>query len=149
MHLVVVTDGSASPNPGLMGIGVLIEDPKGEVVSAISEKAGVGSNNVAEYLAVIRGIEEAKKLGASTVTVYTDSQLVDRQLRGVYSVKNQALKKLYKKATNLINSLDRVRLRWHPRESPKAVKADALAEGGQRAANVMEELCQTTSTSAN
>lgn len=141
MHLVVVTDGEAKPNPGRMGIGVLIENTEGEVVSAISERVGVGSNNSAEYLAVIRGLEEAKTLGAKSVTVYTDSQLVDRQLRGVYSVKNPALKKLYNKAKVLIDSLELVRLRWHPRESPKAKKADALAEGGGRAATVMEELC--------
>jgi ribonuclease HI len=145
MHLEIITDGEAKPNPGKMGIGVLIRDSEGTVMAAISEKAGVGSNNVAEYLAVIRGLEEAKSLGAQTVTLYTDSQLVDRQLRGVYRVKSKGLKPLHQRALDRVRNLNQVRFRWHPRESPKAKWADALAEGGPRAAKVLEDLCQNTS----
>ncbi len=147
MHVKITTDGEAKPNPGKIRVGVLIEDSKDSVLKAISQEAGVGSNNMAEYLAVIKGLEEAVSMGASSATVYTDSQLVDRQLRGVYSVKNPALRKLHRRARDLAENMSVVRYRWHSREEPKAKVADALAEGGTRAAKVLEELFQTTKDS--
>ena len=147
MHLKITTDGEAKPNPGRMRVGVLIEDVNDATLKAISQDAGIGSNNMAEYLAIIKGLEEAVNMGASSATIYTDSRLVDRQLRGVYSVKNAALKKLHGRAVSLSSKLSTVRYRWHSREEPKAKIADALAEGGAKAARILEDLCQTTKAS--
>jgi len=73
-------DGSSKPNPGEMNIGGYIQAPSGEMVAMISEGAGYGTNNKAEYTALIRLLEEAVKLKVENISVYGDSQLVVNQV---------------------------------------------------------------------
>jgi ribonuclease HI len=103
-HLVLHTDGGARGNPGPAAIGVVIEvekDGQSEVIGEIAETIGVASNNVAEYRAIIRGLEEARRLGASSVTCLLDSQLVVEQLNGRYRVKSADMKPLHERVKEL------------------------------------------------
>ena len=147
MHVVITTDGEAKPNPGRIRIGVIVEKPYREgteILSAITEDVGWGTNNEAEYKAILRGLNEANALGASSVVVYTDSQLCDRQLRGVYAIKNKSLKKIHSDIKAAEKGFDSVKYRWHRRDSGRGPQADALAKGGKSAQSVMEALCLTT-----
>jgi ribonuclease HI len=104
-HLLVHSDGGARGNPGPAAIGVVIEvekDGESEVIAEIAERIGVATNNVAEYRAVIRGLEEARRLGADSVTFLLDSQLVVEQLNGNYRVKSEDIKPLHARARELM-----------------------------------------------
>jgi ribonuclease HI len=97
-HLILHTDGGARGNPGPAAIGVVIEiekDGEAEVIAELGETIGMATNNVAEYRAIIRGLEEAQRLGADTVTCLLDSLLVVEQLNGNYRVKSVDMKPLY------------------------------------------------------
>jgi len=97
-HLILHTDGGARGNPGPAAIGVVIEreqEGRTELVSEIGETIGRATNNVAEYRAILRGLEEARRLGASSVTCLLDSQLVVEQLNRRYRVREAALKPLF------------------------------------------------------
>ena len=122
--VVLFTDGAARGNPGPAGIGVVARRG-GEEVFTISEFIGTATNNIAEYAAVIAGLEKAVEMGLSEVTVMMDSQLVVRQLNGGYKVKNAKLKELYSRAKRAIESLDGCRFVHIPREENAA--ADRLA----------------------
>lgn len=98
--IIIHTDGGARGNPGPAGIGVVIEDESGEVLKEISEFIGEATNNIAEYHALIRALGEAKVLfGERTLElpfeVMMDSELVVRQMQGVYKVKEPALKEKF------------------------------------------------------
>lgn len=140
MHLIITTDGEANPNPGDTRIGVILENSEGTVIAAISEDSGYGTNNTAEYKAILRGLEEAVEQGAKTVTLYTDSQLADRQLRGVYRVKKPQLREIFSRIRTTEMKLDRVRYRWHGRDEGRGPQADALAKGGQAASTVLSKI---------
>jgi ribonuclease HI len=96
--LVVHVDGGARGNPGPAAVGVVIAEPGGEVVHAVGETIGVATNNVAEYRALLRGIELAREHGASALEIYGDSELVVKQVRGEYKVKDVGLKPLHAEA---------------------------------------------------
>lgn len=91
-------DGGSRGNPGPSAIGVVVEDAGGEVVQTISRVIGVGTNNVAEYRALLAGLEAAEGLGAQVVEVVSDSELLVRQMRGEYKVKNEGLRPLFEEA---------------------------------------------------
>ena len=95
MKLVVHVDGGARGNPGPAAVGVVIADPEGEVVHAVGETIGAATNNVAEYRALLRGIELAREHGADELEIYSDSELVVKQVRGEYRVKDAGLKPLH------------------------------------------------------
>jgi ribonuclease HI len=103
---------------------VVIARDDGEVVDEIAETIGVATNNVAEYRAVLRGLAQARALGASEVELVNDSELVARQLTGVYKVKHPAMKPLYEEAIGTLRGFER----WHIRSVPRAenARADAL-----------------------
>ena len=101
-------DGAARGNPGPAGVGVVIEDAEGTVVKEIAEPLGRTTNNVAEYTAMIRALEEARALGCSRLAVYTDSELMAHQLNGRYAVKAAHLVPLYQRARLLLNQFDAV-----------------------------------------
>ena len=88
-------DGGARGNPGPGALGYVLCDPEGREVEARGEHLGIVTNNVAEYRALIRGLEAASRLGAERVRVFMDSELVVRQMTGEYRVKNQGLKPLH------------------------------------------------------
>ncbi len=98
MKVVVHVDGGARGNPGPAAIGVVVASPDGTVLDEAAERIGVATNNVAEYRAVLKGVERAAALGADEIELVNDSELVARQLTGAYKVKHAAMKPLYAQA---------------------------------------------------
>jgi ribonuclease HI len=117
-------DGGARGNPGPAAIGVVVSAPDGPVLDELGERIGVATNNVAEYRALLRGLERAAAFGAREVELVNDSELVARQLTGAYKVKHPAMKPLYAEAIAALRGFDR----WSIRSVPRAqnARADAL-----------------------
>jgi ribonuclease HI len=122
--LVIFTDGASLGNPGPMGIGVVIYRD-GFVIEELSEYLGHGTNNIAEYTAVIRALETVHELGDSEAHIKSDSQLVVRQLNGEYKVRDLELRPLKERIEHLCKGL-RVRFEHIPRE--KNNEADKLSK---------------------
>jgi ribonuclease HI len=110
------TDGGARGNPGPAAFAYVLEDEDGEVVAAHGEAIGVATNNVAEYSALIAGLEKAVELGVGELDVISDSELMVKQMRGEYRVKNQALMELSIRANRLVRQLGPVNFRAVRRE---------------------------------
>jgi ribonuclease HI len=121
---VLHVDGGARGNPGPAAIGVVVSDPDGNTIDEVAERIGVATNNVAEYKALIKGLEQAAALGAREVEIVNDSELVARQLTGAYKVKHPAMKPLYDEAIAALRGFDRWRIRSVPRA--ENARADAL-----------------------
>ena len=102
------TDGGARGNPGPAAYAYVLEDEDGEVVAAHGEAIGVATNNVAEYSALIGGLEKARELGITDLEVVSDSELMVKQMRGEYKVKNEALRGLSVEAGRLARQVGRV-----------------------------------------
>jgi len=117
-------DGAARDNPGPAGIGIVLKEGD-RVVAEIGEYIGRTTNNVAEYRALLRGLEEAKARGARAVDVRSDSELLVRQLKREYRVKSPDLSPLYLEANRLLTSFVRYSVHKIPRGENAA--ADALA----------------------
>jgi len=117
-------DGSSRHNPGPSGIGVRVTDG-GRTVREVSRRVGIRTNNQAEYLALLCGLEIARDYPGRQVVVQTDSELLQRQLSGRYRVRNPGLKALHQKAQALLARLPGVRVVHVPREENRA--ADRLA----------------------
>ena len=122
--LVLHVDGGARGNPGPAAIGVVVSEAEGTVLDELAEPIGVATNNVAEYRAVLRGLERAASLGAREVEIVNDSELVARQLTGAYKVKHPAMKPLYQETMAALQGFDRWRIRSVPRA--QNARADAL-----------------------
>ncbi len=122
--VTIFADGGSRGNPGPAAVGAVLFDSKGNKIREVSKSIGVGTNNVAEYLGAIFGLQEALILKAKTVTLNLDSQLVARQLKGEYKVKDQTLKKFCQIALNLFKGFDKVDIKEIPREENK--EADSL-----------------------
>ncbi|HYL14336.1 MAG TPA: ribonuclease HI family protein [Terriglobales bacterium] len=105
-YLVAYTDGGARGNPGPAGYGVLIKDQAGNRVAALSKYLGRQTNNYAEYSALIAALEYALQAGHKALRVVSDSELLVKQIRGQYKVKNPALRELHRRAQELIRRLD-------------------------------------------
>ena len=95
------TDGGARGNPGPAAYGFVLEAEDGTVLAAHGEKIGVATNNVAEYSALIAGLEKALELGLDEIEVVSDSELMVKQMTGQYRVKNEALQELWSRAGRL------------------------------------------------
>jgi ribonuclease HI len=117
----VHVDGGARGNPGPAAIGVVLSSPDGEVVDEAAERIGHATNNVAEYRAVLHGLEQARRLGATEVEIVNDSELVARQLTGAYKVKHPSMKPLHQEALGLLRGFER----WSIRTVPRAQNARA------------------------
>jgi len=126
--LIIYSDGASKGNPGDAGIGVVIRSDDGNSLAEIGEYIGKTTNNVAEYEALILGLEAARELGADEVEVRSDSQLLVMQLRGVYKVKSERLFPLHTRARQLLLSFRRSRVEHIPREQNR--RADELANEG-------------------
>ncbi|HEY6399563.1 MAG TPA: ribonuclease HI family protein [Solirubrobacteraceae bacterium] len=124
MKLVLHVDGGARGNPGPAAIGVVISGSDGELLEEIAERIGVATNNVAEYRAVLRGVERARQLGARELEIVGDSELVARQLAGAYKVKHPALRQLHAEALGALRAFDGWAIRTVPRHQNAG--ADAL-----------------------
>jgi probable phosphoglycerate mutase len=99
------TDGGARGNPGPAAYGYVLETEDGTVLAAHGEAIGTATNNVAEYRALVAGLEKALELQVDEVEVVSDSELVVKQMRGEYKVKNEALRDLSLQATRLARQL--------------------------------------------
>lgn len=118
-------DGASRGNPGPSSIGAVIYDPTGEPVAEVSDSIGFTTNNVAEYKALIAGLEAARELEIDRLDVRLDSQLLVRQVTGVYRVKAEGLKPLARRAVELLGEFVEVDVDHVPREQNTV--ADALA----------------------
>ncbi|MFA5317886.1 MAG: ribonuclease HI family protein [Patescibacteria group bacterium] len=114
--LTIYTDGGARNNPGPAGIGCVFYDDKKNIVKEISEYIGEATNNQAEYKACLRAMEEAKKFGAEELDFYLDSELVVKQLKREYKVKNKELAPLFMKIYNLSQQFKKVTFKHVRRE---------------------------------
>ena len=125
MKLVLFTDGASRGNPGHSGAGVVIQDAEGRIIEEMSSYLGHGTNNEAEYRALILALSRASELGAAEVEVRTDSELVARQISGAYRVKHAGLKPLFEEVGILLARFRR-RAVHHVRREQNA-RADKLA----------------------
>ncbi|WP_090551875.1 ribonuclease HI family protein [Natronincola ferrireducens] len=125
MEVIIYTDGGSRGNPGEAGIGIVIEDAEGNSIKEISQYIGTQTNNVAEYKALSRALEVAVDMGATNVTCYLDSELVTKQIKGEYKVKNERMIPMYNMVMPLVNKFDKFHIEHIRREKNK--KADALA----------------------
>jgi len=110
------TDGGARGNPGPAAFGYVLEAEDGTVLAAHGERIGIATNNVAEYSALIAGLERALELAVSEVEVVSDSELMVKQMTGEYRVKNEALRELFLRAGRLERRFDSVSYRAVRRE---------------------------------
>ncbi|MEP6625517.1 MAG: ribonuclease HI family protein [Acidimicrobiia bacterium] len=131
----IFCDGGSRGNPGPAGIGAVVLDASREparVLTTVSETIGIATNNVAEYQALISGLEAAAEFDAHRIEVRADSQLLIRQLEGRYRVKNAGLQPLYRRAMELLRGYAEVDLQHVYREDN--TEADALVNAALDAA---------------
>jgi ribonuclease HI len=125
MRLTIRTDGGARGNPGPAAAGIVIKDPQSQqTLLARGYFLGKTTNNVAEYEGVLKGLEEAQKLGGTNLQIFCDSELVVRQLNGQYKVKKAHLLNYYENIKTLISQFDKVTISHVPRS--QNAHADAL-----------------------
>jgi ribonuclease HI len=125
MKLIINTDGLSKGNPGTAAIGATIKDERGKMLTMISQRIGITTNNVAEYKALIAALQQALKMGGTQVEIRADSELMIRQLSGRYKIKAEGLKPLYIEVTQLLAKFESVALKHIPRELN--AEADKLA----------------------
>lgn len=123
-RLVVHVDGGARGNPGPAAIAAVVSTPGGGIVEEHGERIGEATNNVAEYRALLLGLDRARARGAREVELVGDSELVARQVRGEYKVKDEALKALHAKVVKALADFDSWSIRSVPRE--ENAEADRL-----------------------
>ena len=102
--LNIYIDGGARGNPGPAGVGVVIMDGKGKKIKDVSKYIGEATNNIAEYNALLYGLEEALMLSAEEIRINLDSELVAKQITGEYRVKDKNIKPLFDRAVNMLKS---------------------------------------------
>jgi ribonuclease HI len=125
IKLKIFFDGASRGNPGPAAIGAVISKATGGTVCELSETIGKATNNFAEYTALIRALEEAKKLGAGAVECFSDSELVVRQMTGVYKIKSKTLFPLAQRVQTLGREFENFSLKHVPRSENR--RADKLA----------------------
>jgi len=124
-RLSLFTDGACRGNPGNGGAGAVLVGENGEVVSTAKRFLGHCTNNIAEYQALILGLGEALGRGATAISIYLDSELIVRQIQGVYRVKNPTLKPLMADVCALLDRFDTWQIAHVPRS--ENAMADKLA----------------------
>lgn len=112
----IFSDGGARGNPGPAGIGAVISDDSGNLLAEISEYIGNGTNNQAEYKALIAALAKASEMRLERVTCHLDSELVVKQLRGEYKIREAGLQLLANEVLKLIKDFESVRFKHVPRE---------------------------------
>jgi ribonuclease HI len=123
MKVVVHVDGGSRGNPGPAAAASVVSRPAGEVLDEASELLGTVTNNVAEYRALLLGLARAGALGASEVEVVNDSELIAKQVQGLYKVKHAAMRPLYSEAMAALRAFES----WKIRSVPRAQNAHADA----------------------
>ncbi len=124
MKIILSTDGASRGNPGAAAIGIVLTDPHGRIIETLGEKIGIATNNEAEYRALLRGLERALH-HATDIEIRTDSELMARQLKGIYKVRAENLKSLHEQAQRALKKFKRVTIAIVPRELNR--RADELA----------------------
>jgi ribonuclease HI len=123
VKVIVHVDGGARGNPGPAAAACVVADPSGEVLEERARLLGTTTNNVAEYRALLLGLERARALGATEVEVVNDSELVAKQVQGLYKVKHAAMRPLHLDAMAALREFER----WSIRSVPRAQNAEADA----------------------
>jgi ribonuclease HI len=123
MKVVVHVDGGSRGNPGPAAAASVVSAPSGEVLDESSELLGTVTNNVAEYRALLLGLARARELGATEIEVVNDSELVAKQVQGLYKVKHAAMRPLYNEAMATLRAF----AAWKIRSVPRAQNAHADA----------------------
>lgn len=121
-------DGASRGNPGAAGAGAHIDNPDGTTLVELCRHLGEATNNIAEYSALLLGLKEAEVLGIKNLDAYADSELMVKQIKGIYRVKNEGLKPLYEEAKRIIAAFERFTISHVRREFNS--KADGLANRG-------------------
>ena len=124
-HLILYIDGASRGNPGRAGAGVLITNEEGKRMVEMSRYLGQKTNNEAEYWALLLGLREAKRVGGKAIRVFTDSELVERQVKGLYRVKHPNLRSLHKLVLENVEGFSSFEIESIPREQNR--EADLLA----------------------
>lgn len=114
--LVVNVDGGARGNPGPAAIAAVVQGPGGEVLEERGERIGTATNNVAEYRALLLGIERAAALGGGELELVGDSELIVRQVKGEYKVRDARLRELHGEVEQALAGFERWSIRHVPRE---------------------------------
>jgi ribonuclease HI len=123
MKLIIHVDGGARGNPGPAAAACVITAPDGELIDERAQLLGTATNNVAEYRALLLGLARARELGAEEVEVIGDSELIAKQVQGLYKVKHPAMRPLYLEAMDALRAFQK----WSIRTVPRAQNADADA----------------------
>ena len=123
--LILYIDGASRGNPGSAGAGVWITNREGKEIVRMSRYLGHKTNNEAEYWALLLGLKEAKRLGGDSVRIFTDSELIERQVKGLYQVKNLNLKTLHRTVIRNLKEFSSVEIEHISREKNR--EADRLA----------------------
>jgi ribonuclease HI len=123
-RLIVHVDGGARGNPGPAAAACVLSSPDGETLEESSRFLGSVTNNVAEYEAVLLGVERAVALGASEIELINDAELIAKQLTGAYAVRHEAMRRLHGQALDALQAFKRWSIRTVPRASN--AQADAL-----------------------
>lgn len=137
-RIILYADGACLGNPGRAGIGFILYTSKLKLIKKTGKFIGTTTNNTAEYLALIYGMQEALNIGAGELICYTDSQLVVNQLKGKYKVRSQSLLLFYNQVKHLESLFEKASVHYVSRDSN--VEADRLAK---RAAKEMREWVTT------
>src|SRR5690349_11317889 len=146
-YLMAHSDGGARGNPGPAGYGVVIKDNTGKKVAALSEYLGHQTNNFAEYQGLIAALEYAVHHGPKALRLVSDSELMVKQIKGIYKVKNETLQELHARAKQLIAQLDwfsiEHALREHNQEADRLAN-EAMDKGSGRVARAPSPAILTT-----
>jgi ribonuclease HI len=124
-NCILHIDGAARGNPGPAGAGVLMTDKEGNTIASITKYLGEQTNNFAEYQALDLGLQEALNSGFEAIHVFADSELLVRQIEGLYKVKSPNLQPIYQEAIKKIQRFKKFQIKHVPREKNK--EADKLA----------------------
>jgi ribonuclease HI len=125
LQLIIYIDGASRGNPGRAGAGVWVGNREGKKLEEMSRYLGHKTNNEAEYWALLLGLREAKRLGGRSIRIFTDSELIARQVKGLYRVKDLNLKSLHKKVIENLKEFSSFEIESIPREENR--EADRLA----------------------
>jgi ribonuclease HI len=138
MKVIVHVDGGARGNPGPAAAACVISSPEGDVLGEHAQLLGKVTNNVAEYRALLLGLRHASELGANEIEVIGDSELISKQVSGLYKVKHEAMKPLHREAMEALRGFER----WSIRTVPRAqnAHADALVNAA------LDQACATASS---
>jgi ribonuclease HI len=123
LRLIVHIDGGARGNPGPAAAACVVSTPEGEVLAEEVELLGTATNNVAEYRALLLGLQTARQLGATEVAIVGDSELIAKQVTGAYKVKHEGLRPLHRAVLSELGQFQK----WSIQTVPRARNANADA----------------------